>query len=171
MPEEKNEARDRHIPYNNALAAAGVTVIKGHHITDPESGKRNEKQSDINLALALICDAMDGVFDVAYLVTADSDHAATGRTLRERHPEKILFSVSPLDRRPPEKLRQHASHSFALTLEQIERALSPPSYWEKLAASEGLNPISPQIGGFIRTIVRSARVSRQIRTLPSNRLD
>ncbi|HEY8260515.1 MAG TPA: NYN domain-containing protein [Methylosinus sp.] len=125
LPDEASDSRDRHITYINALSAVKVTVIRGHHITDPESGKRTEKQSDVNLALSLICDAADGVFDVAYLLTADSDQAATGRVFKERHPEKALFSVSPIKRPPPQKLRPFVTRSFELTVDQVEKSLFP----------------------------------------------
>jgi hypothetical protein len=125
LVERESKSKDRHIKYNNALVASGVTVIKGHHITDHDNGKLNEKQSDVNLALSVLCDAMDNVYDLAFILTADSDQAATGRFLTDKFPHKQLVSVAPVRRRPPEKLRPYCKASFSLSIEQIERALFP----------------------------------------------
>jgi hypothetical protein len=116
-------SKRRHITYNNALIASGVSVIKGHHIVDPDSGKTTEKQSDVNLALSVFCGAMDDVYDAAFLLTADSDQAATGRFLGDRFPNKGLFSVSPPNRPSPKKLLPFCKGAFSLSVELIEHAL------------------------------------------------
>src|SRR3546814_6946805 len=69
--------RDRHNRFNSALISKGVEVLKGHHVYDPDAGKHSEKQSDINVALSVIIDGIDDVYDWAFLVRADSNQAAT----------------------------------------------------------------------------------------------
>jgi hypothetical protein len=78
-------------------------TVKGHYVHEDvdcshcrKGWKRpTEKETDINVALSLITDAQDGVFDKAYLVTADSDQAATARVFRDRFPDKQLVTVAP----------------------------------------------------------------------------
>jgi uncharacterized LabA/DUF88 family protein len=120
VPDEPAEKRDRHNTYNRALQGAGVTILKGHHVYDPENDKRTEKQSDINLALSLMFDAQDDAFDYAFLLTADSDQAATGRFFKERFPEKKLISVAPPNKKPPEKLRPFCAVSFSMSIDDVE---------------------------------------------------
>lgn len=50
---------------------------------------------DVNVAINLISDAHLDVFDVAYLLSAVSDQAATAKLFKSRFPEKTLVSVAP----------------------------------------------------------------------------
>ena len=81
VPDSPPDVRARHITYITALKSVGVSVVTGHHVIDPDSGKRTEKQTDINLALHLIRDAHDNVYDCAYILSSDSDQAATAKML------------------------------------------------------------------------------------------
>lgn len=105
--------------------AKGVTVIKGHHVIDPDTGTRSEKQSDINVALSLILDAHDEIYDHAYLVSADSDQAATARVFRERFPDLKLCSVAPPNRPVSEKVASYADDHFVLNKLEIETCVMP----------------------------------------------
>ena len=125
VPTDDEGKRDRHNTYNSALRAMGVTVLKGHHITNPRTGLRTEKQSDINVALSLMMDAEDGLFHCAYLVSADSDQGATARFFRERHPEKKLYGVAPPNQSVPHKVIDHADDHFALSKLEIETCVMP----------------------------------------------
>lgn len=86
----------RHEDYMKALQGQGVICRMGHfiHAMDGCNSCGHkwqisvEKQGDVNLALSIAADAEDDLFDVCYLVTADGDHAATARYLKERFPKK-----------------------------------------------------------------------------------
>lgn len=125
VPSEPADKRDRHNTFNRAQQSQGVTVIKGHHVWDETAGKYSEKQSDINVALSLITDAADDLIDVAYLISADSDQAATARVFKERYPDKKLICVAPPTRRPPTKCVQYASGAFTIKMDLIERCVMP----------------------------------------------
>lgn len=118
VPSHYPDKRDRHNRFNAAQRAEGVTVIPGHHVYDGE--KWNEKQSDINVALSLLLDGIDNVYDVAILLTADSDQAATARALRERLPNKRLLAVAPPNKSVPEKVKPYAFASFSLNKNHID---------------------------------------------------
>ena len=95
----------RHKTYISALESTGmVRVEMGHYMaqdTPPCTNcgttgtKETEKQTDINVALSLFSDAMQDKFDWAYLLSADSDQAATAKYMRSFFAEKKLVSVVP----------------------------------------------------------------------------
>ena len=95
----------RHKTYISALESTGIMRIEmGHYMsqdTPPCTNcstvgtKETEKQTDINVALSLFSDAMQDKFDWAYLLSADSDQAATAKYMRNFFPEKKLVSVVP----------------------------------------------------------------------------
>lgn len=95
--------RWRHEQYRTALENVGVKTVFGHFIREPmdckDCGRQwlrpTEKETDINLALGIVHDASCDVYDKAYIITADSDQAATARHIRENYPEKMLVSVAP----------------------------------------------------------------------------
>jgi len=121
VPAHLSDSRDRHNTYNAAQRANGVTVVNGHHVHD--GVKWNEKQSDINVALNLMLDAVDDVFDMAILLSADSDQAATARTFKERFPEKRLLGVAPPNRPVPTKVQPYCFAHFSLPEAKIEHCV------------------------------------------------
>lgn len=123
VPEEPIDVRDRHRTYNTALKSGAVQIVEGHHVIDPDSGKRTEKQTDINLALHLIRDAHDNLFDCAYILSSDSDQAATARMLKDWFPQKYLVGVSPPSNTVPDKIKTYADAHFDLTMLDIERCV------------------------------------------------
>lgn len=126
VPKYTNDgSRDRHQLYNAALRAVGVDVITGHHVWEPDKNKYSEKQSDINVALSLICDAEDARIDVAILVSADSDQAATARVFKERHPDKRLILAAPPGKPIPTNAANHCHDTFVLAKMQIDESVFP----------------------------------------------
>jgi hypothetical protein len=84
VPHHLPDQRDRHNRFNAAQVARGVTLLKGHHVPEPDRGGYSEKQSDINVALSLIMDGLDDVYDTAFLLSADSDQVATATFFKSR---------------------------------------------------------------------------------------
>jgi uncharacterized LabA/DUF88 family protein len=123
VPDEPEDVKSRHRTFNTALRAVGVDIVEGHHVIDPDSGKRQEKQTDINLALHLIRDAHDNVYDCAYILSSDSDQAATAKMLKSWFPNKYLVGVAPPSNKVPEKLITYADTHFELTMADLERCV------------------------------------------------
>jgi hypothetical protein len=123
----------RHRTYIRALEAVGVTCLKGHFSKEERSCRQCfarwqapvEKQGDVNLAITLIDDAHTGVFDHAYLITADSDQAATVRLLCERFPTKQLTTVSPPGRTHCKEILAYTPRKIALNVAHLARSLFP----------------------------------------------
>jgi uncharacterized LabA/DUF88 family protein len=72
-----------------------------------------EKETDVSIAAALIADGVEDVFDVAILLSADSDLCPAVRTLKRLCPSKRVIAVFPPKRRS-EDLRRSADASFTL---------------------------------------------------------
>jgi hypothetical protein len=108
--------RARHERYIKAQEHFGVSVVHGHYVHEDMDckgcgriwKKPTEKETDINVALCLIDDAYNDVFDHAYMVTNDSDQAATARLFKGRFPAKKLTAVCPPG-------RQHSKHLIGFT--------------------------------------------------------
>lgn len=129
------DKRWRHGEFNKALANCGVNVVLGHYVYEPkgctdcgsEWKKPTEKETDINVALSLYEDAVADVFDRAYLLTGDSDQAATAKFFRRAFPEKSLVTVSPPGRNFSVHIVPLANGGkIALNKDHIERAIMPP---------------------------------------------
>lgn len=123
VPKHLPEVRDRHNTFNAAQRAHGVEIVLGHHVHDGE--KWNEKQSDINVALHLILDAVDDKYDLAMLLSADSDQAATAKIFRDRFPHKKLLGVAPPNKAVPTKVQPHCFKHFSLSIATLERCVMP----------------------------------------------
>lgn len=123
VPDEPADARGRHLTYNQALRSRGVNIVEGHHVIEAGTNKRSEKQTDINLALHLIRDAHDNIFDCAYILSSDSDQAATARMLKDWFPNKWLVGVAPPDNKVPDKLKTFADAHFELAWRDIEKCI------------------------------------------------
>jgi hypothetical protein len=121
------EKAARWTSYRDALIARGVTLAEGN-FTRYEPIE--EKEGDVHLALHLMLDAVDDVFDIAYLVTADSDQAATARLFKERFgsgpsPKKII-SVAPPNRTHSRNILEQAPETpKVINKADIEECLLP----------------------------------------------
>lgn len=138
--------RTRHEALVKALALAGVETKLGHttnepmECKDPNCGHKwdqpREKATDINLALALISDAIDDVFDVAFLVTADTDQAATVSTFKQRFPEKKIINVIPPGREASKHLADLTHGKIKLTPDHFDNCVLP-----ELVTKDGHNSV------------------------------
>jgi hypothetical protein len=125
----------RHKVYVDALALVGVETKFGHTTHEPMECARagcghrwdapREKQTDINIALAVYDDAYQDRFDAAFLVTADTDQAATLGAMRARFPGKKLINVVPPGRTPSKHLRDLSHATITLTVNHLDQCVFP----------------------------------------------
>ena len=121
----------RHQAYNAAQKAFGVEVILGHTTKEPQDCKAcghrwdapREKETDINVALSMFRDASGGKINVAYLVTADTDQAASLRFLRSCVPLVRRVVVTPPGRQKSKHLRDLADENRQLTIDDIDSCI------------------------------------------------
>lgn len=57
--------------------------------------EHNEKQTDVNIAVALLTDAYRDLFDTAVLVTADADLVPAVAAIRQLFPQKRIIAMFP----------------------------------------------------------------------------
>jgi uncharacterized LabA/DUF88 family protein len=131
-PGDRDKNR-RHAEYITALKFYNVAVHKGHFITDIVDCRKcshswekpQEKETDVSIALHLLDDAYQDIFDVVYLLSADSDQGATARIMKHRFPTKRLTTVVPPRMEPSKAILTHTPHKLKLPIEYLEDCLLP----------------------------------------------
>ncbi len=106
----------RQIDYIEALGLRSIQCQFGHYLqknrkcwncgtTWPDY---EEKMTDVNIAIQLLSDAFDDTFDVALIISGDSDLTTPIRRVRERFPDKRVIVAFPPGRQSSE-LKRHAN--------------------------------------------------------------
>ena len=127
------DKRKRHEGYIAAQAAEGTKVVLGHSIHEPAScrgcGREwrqpREKETDINVALSLFDAAKSGRIDLAFLVTADTDQAATLKFLQRTCPEVETVVLTPPGRATSSHLKNVAGKASKLSETDIDLSILP----------------------------------------------
>ena len=143
LPERNDPGKPiRQNTYLEALATrANFHIHEGYFLPKRGSCARcgatwttyEEKMSDVNLAVELLGDALDNSFDVAIVVSGDSDLASPIQTVLHRLPAKRVIVAFPPNRHSVE-LRKVATASFTIGRKKIqdsqlpERVIKPDGY-------------------------------------------
>lgn len=150
VPKHLPDSRDRHNTFNAAQIAQGVTIIKGHHVPEPDKGAGvySEKQSDINLALSVILDGLDDVYDTAILLSADSDQVATARAFKDRLAPhgKVLIGAVPFERSFPTDYTSLGVRVLTVTKADLEKCVMPEQVPGKTGPINRPGPYAPPEG-------------------------
>lgn len=112
-----------------------TTVYYGHYLPKQVKCRRcgaswvspEEKMTDVNIAVQLMCDADDDAFDVALLISADSDLAPPVEAIRHRFPQKQVIAIAPPERQS-KKLESVASAALRLGRKKIQDSQFPDEY-------------------------------------------
>jgi hypothetical protein len=123
----------RHRFYIEALELVGVKPVFGHETDEPNSCKgcgrtwntKREKATDINLALCLYQEAIDDLYDIAFVISADSDQAASFAHVKRHLPAKKLFTIAPPMRNLSKHVLPHADGKKSLKEKDIHAAIFP----------------------------------------------
>jgi uncharacterized LabA/DUF88 family protein len=84
----------------------------------------NEKMTDVNIAVEILKDAYQDEFDVALLISADSDLVPPVKAVRELFPTKRVVVASPPGRYSV-GLAKSGSKSFVISRRTIAKSLLP----------------------------------------------
>lgn len=95
--------RQRHLNYVNALEATGVQVIlsrfetpkKYCHKRERYCPIREEKQTDVALAIQMMADCVEHGIERVLLVTADSDQVPAVKQIKRIFPNTTVFMIAP----------------------------------------------------------------------------
>lgn len=118
----------RQAAYLEALETRDVVRIHyGHFLERPrqcrQCGSRwmdyEEKMTDVNIAAQLLADAHEDRFDIALLVSGDSDLTTPVQSVRDRFPDKRVVLAFPPNRRSHQL--QQAAHGHLVISETAFR--------------------------------------------------
>ena len=95
--------RKRHVNYVKALEACGVEtclsrfdkVDKHCHVEQRYCALREEKQTDVALAITMLSDCYERGIERIVLMTADSDQVPAVQAVKARFPDTVVFMVAP----------------------------------------------------------------------------
>ena len=147
-------ARDQQVYLDALLARGGVEIEFGYFVATSVECRRcgfvrskyEEKRTDVNMAVRLLEDAFDDRFDLAIVVTADSDLVAPIEAVRRRFGDKRVMAVFP-PRRRSAQLRRAADAAYHLSGPVIRSSRLPDPVMEpsgvELRAPRGWLPERP----------------------------
>ena len=125
----------------------GVRLHYGHFLTKSrecfECGAIwetfEEKMTDVNIAVELLGDAQDDVFDAAIIVSGDSDLTRPVQVVRTRYPHKRIVIAFPPDRTSVQ-LRRAATAAFVIGRKKLKDSQLP----DRIVKSGGHALIRPR---------------------------
>ena len=133
------QPRSRQVIYLEALASHfeieihfGKFLYKKHTCSKCkyEQSQPEEKMSDVNIALHLICNASGDVFERAILISTDSDLLGPVSLVRQRFPEKEVTVAFPPKRFSIDLCRA-ASSSFRINETHLRQSQLPKEITKK----------------------------------------
>lgn len=124
--------RKRQATYIDALKIRGIAIHEGHYLIKTRTCRQcgsqwtdyEEKETDVNIATQLLVDAFDDVYDVALVLSGDSDLTTPIRRVRERFGAKRVIVAFP-PRRNSAELRRHASGFLTIGEDKIRVSQLP----------------------------------------------
>ncbi len=130
------DAQSRQGTYLNALDALHgdrIDIVRGRYQSKSKTCRscgacwveREEKETDVNIALGLVTDAVKNDMDAALLVSADSDLAPAVRAARELRPNLFIAAAFP-PKRFSKDLKQLMPASFSISPSKIRKSFLPP---------------------------------------------
>lgn len=142
--------RKRQADYLEALELSGTSIQYGHYLEKPRRCRTcgttwtdfEEKMTDVNIATQMLGDAFDNAFDVALLISADSDLKTPIERVRSRFPTKRVIVAFP-PKRQSHELKRCANGHLAIGEDKLRQSqlpstltkpdgyvLSRPATWE-----------------------------------------
>ena len=102
-PESKRKRQNAYLDALGTLDPALFSIAYGNYQHNQTTCSRcgepsdvpNEKQTDVNIAVGMLTDAFKNLFDVALLVSADSDLCPVVKAILSLHPSKRVIAMFP----------------------------------------------------------------------------
>ena len=128
----------RHREYVAALRSTGVEVVLGNFKRKPRQclnclarwDSHEEKETDVNIAVQLVADAFRDVFDVAYVLSADTDLVPAMKCVRcvqgaSGAAKEVVAVFPPMQNRNVNALQQNSDRQIRLNRSHIANARLP----------------------------------------------
>jgi uncharacterized LabA/DUF88 family protein len=103
-----------------------------------EMSKWREKRTDVNIAVNLICDAFSNEFEVAYIISGDSDFVPAIQAIKNNFPEKKIKIFFP-PRRAYAELVRIADFSKQIAISRLTKYVLP----DEVILKDGTRLIKP----------------------------
>jgi uncharacterized LabA/DUF88 family protein len=130
-----SESEGRQVTYLDALASHSpkVRLIEGRFQEKPQGclncGARwtayEEKETDVNIAIALLEDAVLDAYDVAFIISGDSDLRPAVAAVKRVNPGKKVIAAFP-PRRHSKDLAQAVDAYVSISTTKVRNAQLPP---------------------------------------------
>ncbi len=129
-PHDKQKRQTTYIEALNTLS--DFEIFFGKYQLNPRNCKKcnyseevpSEKMTDVNIAVELMSDAFLNHYDVAYLLSADSDLVPVITRIRSLFPEKKIVVAFPPERHS-KNLENRARFSFTIGRAALAKSLFP----------------------------------------------
>jgi len=126
--------RKRQNDYLEALTLQGVQCQFGHYLEKTRECRKchaswpdyEEKMTDVNIAIQLLLDAFDDAFDVALLISGDSDLTTPIHRVRQCFPARRVIVAFP-PRRYSSELKRCASGYLSIGEDKLRANQLPDS--------------------------------------------
>ena len=123
---------ERHKMYISALRNVGVEIIHGRflekhiqcHKCHQHFKTHEEQQTDVNIALKILGDAVDNLYDKALIISADSDLLPVIKSVQHHAPDKEIGVMFPIGSSSFE-LRQNAGFRRKMSEELLRDCQFP----------------------------------------------
>lgn len=137
-PTWKPDSYQRHRAYVAALSAYGITPVMGQFKNKPrkclacgaEWISHEEKETDVNLALALLDLAYKNQYDHAFILSRDSDLAPAIHKVKQNFPMKKITVFAPYNYRHSSELMQAADGHKTIKYKHIATSLFPEEIYD-----------------------------------------
>ncbi|MCH9626665.1 MAG: hypothetical protein S4CHLAM2_02910 [Chlamydiales bacterium] len=137
-PTWKPAAYHRHRQYIAALSATGITPVMGQFKNKRKRCQKcktqwtnhEEKETDVNMALALLDLAYKDQYDHAFLLTRDSDFAPAVHKVKQNFPNKKITVFAPYNYRHSSELIQAADGHKSTNLKHLSTSLLPSKVYD-----------------------------------------
>lgn len=118
--------------YLDALVECGVKIQYGHYLEKQRTCRKcqatwpdyEEKMTDVNIAVQLLSDAFDNSFDVALVISGDSDLTTPINRVRQRFPGKRVVVAFPPNRHSSE-LKRYANGFLTIGEDKLRNSQLP----------------------------------------------
>ncbi|MBK6566912.1 MAG: NYN domain-containing protein [Saprospiraceae bacterium] len=127
-PQKEKRQRD----YISALKTTNTKIIYGHYKSKPKSCKscghswrdNEEKMTDVNIAVNMVADAIDDLFDCAILISGDSDLVPPITLIHSKFSNKKVVVIFPPNRHN-NSVKNVAKGSFILGKQKLNQSQFP----------------------------------------------
>ncbi len=128
----KHENAIRHKTYIKALRSANVGTIEGRflektvrcHLCGKNYKTHEEKRTDVNIALKILGDAIEDLYDKALIISADSDLMPAIQAVHKFAPNKSVGIMFPIGRNNYD-LRQQADFRIKMSEKLLRECQFP----------------------------------------------